>query len=91
MPTAIAKKINTISSEPCNTANPAATPKNGAVHGVASKVANAPVRKSPDLPLAGVFAIQLVKLDGKLISNFPAKLAANSVIAKIIKMTKIGS
>src|SRR5215813_15321741 len=47
MPAAIAINIARITSDDCENAKPNAVPRNGAVHGVASTVANTPWKNEP--------------------------------------------
>ena len=75
-----ARKISRICVGPPASAKPTAVPTNGAEHGVASKVANAPMTKLPISPLPSppAWPAKLVMVDGSTISKKPQRLQANS-------------
>ena len=74
-PTPIKKNIINISRYDAANANETAVTKNGAVHGVASKVANAPVKKLPsgvELPAESSVLLSLPEsFCGRTTSNQP--------------------
>ena len=47
MPAATATNIDSMIADDCENAKPSAVPRNGAVHGVASTVANTPWKNEP--------------------------------------------
>src|SRR5207247_1108965 len=49
-PKATANNVRTMTADGCVNANPSATPRNGAVQGVASKVASTPLKNAPAAP-----------------------------------------
>ena len=73
----------------CENANPKAVPRNGAVHGVASTVANTPWKNEPRSSLRAVVESKpRVMLCGSEISNTPNRFRANTRTITLSPRTK---
>ncbi|SSN09971.1 Uncharacterised protein [Klebsiella pneumoniae] len=84
MPIPMAKKMPHSSGRGATSATDTAVPRNGAVQGVASRVAKAPCQKWPIKPLPPRVARKVLALEERRISNSPNKLALNSTITSAI-------
>ena len=89
MPAAIATNIANMNAGDWENAKPSAVPRNGAVHGVASTVANTPWKNEPRSSLRSVVEIKLrVMLCGNEISNTPKRFRANTRTITLSPRTK---
>src|SRR5207249_2321593 len=75
IPAAMATNIDSMIAGDCENAKPSAVPRNGALHGVASTVANTPWKNEPTSSLRSVVESKpRVMLCGNEISNTPKRL-----------------
>src|SRR4029079_13856215 len=79
MPAATATNIARMIAADWVKANPSAVPRNGAVHGVASTVANTPWKNEPSRSLRSLVESKLCVTDcGRETSNTPKRFSANT-------------
>src|SRR5437867_12111480 len=89
MPAAIATNIDKMIAGDCENAKPSAVPRNGAVQGVASTVANTPWKNEPRSSLPSVVEGRpRVMLCGNEISNTPKRFRANTRTITLSARTK---
>ena len=85
----MAMNIATMTGGDCENAKPSAVPRNGAVHGVASTVANTPWKKEPRSPLRSVLESKpRVMLCGSEISKTPNRFSAKTRTITLSARTK---
>jgi hypothetical protein len=79
IPAAMAMNIARMITADCVNAKPSAVPRNGAVHGVASTVANTPWKNEPSRSLRSLVESKLRVTDcGNETSNTPKRFNANT-------------
>ena len=91
IPAAMAMNIARMIAADCVNAKPSAVPRNGAVHGVASTVANTPWKNEPSRSLRSLVESKLRVTDcGNEISNTPKRFSANTSTITLKTRTKYG-
>src|SRR5215470_8961383 len=91
IPAAMAMNIARMIAGDCVNAKPSAVPRNGAVQGVASTVANTPWKNEPSKSLRSLVESKLRVTDcGNETSNTPKRLSANTSTITLNTSTKYG-
>src|SRR4029450_7933247 len=91
IPAAMAMNIARMIAGDCVNAKPSAVPRNGAVHGVASTVANTPWKNEPSRSLRSLVESKLRVTDcGNEISKTPKRFSANTSTITLKTRTKYG-